>query len=200
LKQREISVIEYTAKFNKLSHFAPNQVAIEEIRMDHFKQGLKGEVKQIIAGYAYTNFQEMYQRAVKIARIMNETEIKNREKDQVKRKFGPGGSNSHENRNFMRFKPGMKWDKGKQTAQWKPRKMCDQYGRQHPGPCRSFTGLCFGCADMGHKVANCPRATWNNQGNIQIFEIGINPATQRGCSLRDNRSNQKSLVGSRILS
>jgi len=29
--------MEYAAKFNKLSRFAPNQVAIEEMRMDHFE-------------------------------------------------------------------------------------------------------------------------------------------------------------------
>ena len=32
--------------------------------------------------------------AVKIARIMSETEIENREKDKVKEEFGPRGSNS----------------------------------------------------------------------------------------------------------
>ena len=41
-----------------------------------------------------TNFQEMYQKAVKIARIMSRIEIKNREKDQVKKEFSLGGSNS----------------------------------------------------------------------------------------------------------
>ena len=50
----------------------------------------------------------MYQKTVKIARIMNETEIENREKDQVKKEFGPGGSNSQGNRNFKRFKHEMK--------------------------------------------------------------------------------------------
>jgi len=40
-----MSIIERAAKFNELSQFAPNQVAIEEIRMDHFEQGLRGEVK-----------------------------------------------------------------------------------------------------------------------------------------------------------
>ena len=68
LKQGEMSVMEYATKFNELSRFAPNQVAIEEMRINHFEQGLKGEIKQIIAGYAYTNFQEMYQRAMKVAR------------------------------------------------------------------------------------------------------------------------------------
>ena len=70
-----MSVMEYAAKFNELSRFAPNQVATEEMTMNHFGQGLKGEIKQIIARYANTSFQEMYQMAVKIARIISETEI-----------------------------------------------------------------------------------------------------------------------------
>jgi len=161
-----MSIIEYIAKFNELSRFTPNQGATEEMRVDHFEQGLRWEVKQIIAGYPYDNFKEMYQKAMKIARIINQTEIENREKDQVKKKFGPEGSNSQGNRNFRRFKAAMKQDKRKQTAQWNSRKTCDQYGRQHHGPCRSFTSPCFRYGDMGYKVANCPKATCNSQGNI----------------------------------
>ena len=81
MKQGETSVIECAAKFNELSRFAPNQVAIEEMRMDHFEQGLRGEVKQITTGYSYDSFQEMYQKAAAIARIMSEAEIENRAKD-----------------------------------------------------------------------------------------------------------------------
>jgi len=55
-----MSVMEYAAKFNELNRFAPNQVATEEMRTNHFEQVLKGEIKQIIAGYAYTNFKEIY--------------------------------------------------------------------------------------------------------------------------------------------
>jgi len=88
------------AKFNELSRFAPNQMAIEEMRIDHFEQGLRGEVKQIMGGYIYDSFQEMYQKVVKIAYIISEAEIKDRYKDQVKEKFGPGGSNSQGNINF----------------------------------------------------------------------------------------------------
>jgi len=40
-----MSVMEYAVKFNELSQFIPNQVATEEMRMDHFEQGLRGEVK-----------------------------------------------------------------------------------------------------------------------------------------------------------
>ena len=49
-----------SGEVNELSHFTPNQVATKEIRMDHFEQGLQGEIKQILAGYAYTSLQEMY--------------------------------------------------------------------------------------------------------------------------------------------
>jgi len=48
--------MEYAAKLNDLSRFAPNPVATEEMRMYHFKQGLRGEVKQIIAGYTHDSF------------------------------------------------------------------------------------------------------------------------------------------------
>jgi len=70
----------------------------------------------------------MYQKVVKIARIISETEIEDREKDQVKERFGIGGSNFQGNINFRRVKHGMKQDRGKQAAQGKLRKTCDQCG------------------------------------------------------------------------
>jgi len=48
-KQGQMSIMEYAAKFNELSRFAPNQVATEKMKMDHFEQGLKGPIKQMIA-------------------------------------------------------------------------------------------------------------------------------------------------------
>jgi len=44
------------------------------MKMDHFEQGLKGPIKRMIARHVFTSFQEMYQRAVKIARVIEETE------------------------------------------------------------------------------------------------------------------------------
>jgi len=87
VRQGEVSVIEYAVKFNELSRFTPNQVPTEKMRMDHFEQGLNGEVKQTIAGHTYLNSQEMYQSVVKVACIINETKIENREKGSSKEKF-----------------------------------------------------------------------------------------------------------------
>jgi len=53
-------VMEYAAKFNELSRFTPHQVATEEMKMDHFEQGLQGSIRSMIAGQTFENFQEMY--------------------------------------------------------------------------------------------------------------------------------------------
>jgi len=55
---------------------------------------------------------------------------------------------------------------------------------------------------MGHKVANCPKATWNSRVYTQKSGTGIKPAAQRdrliiGAPSGDNRSNQKPLTVSR---
>jgi len=41
--------------------------------MVHFKQGLKGSIKSMIAGHSFDSYQGMCQQAVKIARVLDET-------------------------------------------------------------------------------------------------------------------------------
>jgi len=56
LKLGQMTVMEYAAKFNELSRFVPNQVANEEMKMDHFEQGLRGLIKRMIARHVFTSF------------------------------------------------------------------------------------------------------------------------------------------------
>jgi len=104
-------------------------VATEEMKMDHFEQGLKGSIKSMIAGHSFDNYQEMYQRAVKIAQALDETERENKAVSLGKRKFeydnrGPKG------RNRKRFNSGGPQDKGKQTPHGKT---------EHPQSLRSVS-------------------------------------------------------------
>jgi len=46
----------------------------------------------MIAAYVFTSFQEMYQRAVKTVRVIEETKAEGRQIGLAKRKFGQGGS------------------------------------------------------------------------------------------------------------
>ena len=114
-------------------------------------------------------------------------------------------NNSQGRRNFKRSESEIKQDKGKQAVQGKPMETCGQCGRQHPGPCRSFTGSCFECGDRGHKVTNCPRVTWNSRGHTQRSGAEIKPVAQQerlsiGTSSGDSKSSQKPQTGSRMLS
>ena len=61
VKQGRMTVMEYVARFTEL--IALHQVNTKERKMDHFEQGLRGDIKSVIAGQTFTNFQEMYQRS-----------------------------------------------------------------------------------------------------------------------------------------
>jgi len=132
LKQCQMSVIEYAAKFNELSRFAPNQVATEEMKMDHFEQGLKGHIKRMIAAHVFTSFQEMYQRAVKIARVIAETEAESRKIGLAKRKFNHGESSAQGSNKISNFN---NRGKGKQFVPRQELEPCNQCGRMYSGQC-----------------------------------------------------------------
>jgi len=89
LKQESLSIMEYATKFNELSRFAPHQVDTEERRMEHFEQGLRGDIKSMIAGQTFENFHEMYQQAMKIARVLGDSKMKKQALEAGKRKMGP---------------------------------------------------------------------------------------------------------------
>ena len=85
-----MTVMEYTAKFNELSRFAPLQVATKERSIDHLEQGFRGNVKSVLPGQTFQTFQNIYQRAVKVARTLKATDQENRADTSGKRKIEYG--------------------------------------------------------------------------------------------------------------
>jgi len=114
------------AKFNELSRFSLHQVATEQRRMNHFEQGLMGNIRSTTAGQTFESFQDMYQWAVKIARVQEESENENQAINMGKRKleFNRGGFRG---RNFKQFRPGQLQGKGKQPMGWPDRPLCRFY-------------------------------------------------------------------------
>ena len=152
--------MEYAATFNELSRFAPSQVATEDMKMDHFEQGLKRPIKRMIAGNVFTSFQEMYQWAVKIDRVLEETEAESWQIGQAKRKFGQGGSSAQGNRRFRSFNPARDRGKGIQVAPRQEMEPGNKCGRIHQGQCRYGTQECYGCRATDHKIANRRKKVW----------------------------------------
>ena len=88
-------------------------MATEEIKMDHFEQGLQGNIRSMIAGQTYENFQAMYQRVIKVARLLEETEQENRATNFGKRKIKFGNRGPRRG-NMKLYNTGRSQDKGKQ--------------------------------------------------------------------------------------
>ena len=81
LRQGKMSVLEYAAKFMELSRFAPDIVSNNRLRMMRFFEGLNLKYQKRVGHY--TNFEELYDRALEQERIEQKDE------EYKKRKF-PG--------------------------------------------------------------------------------------------------------------
>jgi len=162
LKQGDASVMEYAAQFNELSRFAPHQVSTEERRMDHFEQGLRGDIKSVIAAQTFANFQDMYQKAVKVAHVIEE----DRRETQAltlggrKREFPRSNVPTQSER---RVRPSFLPEKGKQPM-YSPRyPVCRNCGKRHEGKCLFGSGSCYECGQWGHRRSECPKLVGSQQ-------------------------------------
>jgi len=143
LKQGNLNVVEYATKFNELSRFSPHQITTEEKKMDHFKQGLRGDIRSMIAGQNFDNFHDMYQRAVKMARVLEESKRESQALALGKQKIEPYRKGFLGNK---RFRPDNYQGKGKQPVEWQTYLQCKTCGRHHMGA-RNFEVRYFGCGE-----------------------------------------------------
>jgi len=121
--------------------------------MDHFEQGLRGNIRSMIVGQTFENFHEMYQQAMKIARVLEESKIEKQALDVGKRKMGPPRKGFLGNK---RFRFDNYQGKGKQPVEWQTNSRCETCGKYHGGVC-VFAERCFECGEPGHRIKDCPK-------------------------------------------
>ena len=140
-----MSVLKYIRKFNKLSRYAPHVVAIEDLKKDHFMQGLhKDLAKDLkVAGVCDASFNELIDRALVIEKVDEEkNEEKQRNKGNVDRgNFVANHEKQRLNNNNKRKRMPVVQDqnKSKRPKNYKKKVLkkprCNQCGRTHPGEC-----------------------------------------------------------------
>jgi hypothetical protein len=66
LKQGSMSVSEYRDKFIQLSIYAPDEVAEDESKQEHFIEGLNGPLQYALVAHTFPSFQRLLDKALAI--------------------------------------------------------------------------------------------------------------------------------------
>jgi hypothetical protein len=111
LKQGAMSVSEYRDKFIQLSCYAPVEVADDEEKQDHFRDGLIGPIKYQLMVHTFENFQKMVNNAIMV-------EHAHKEMGQQKRKFESSGQFSNNSRPHFAPPQGTPFHTGGQSVNY----------------------------------------------------------------------------------
>jgi len=116
----------------------------------------------------------MYQRAVKIARILEESRKERQALGLVKRKMESFKKGFLGNK---RFRSDDYQGKGKGPIEGQANPQCQTCGRYHTGAC-NLEVRCFRCGEPGHMKRNCPKAPKTTAKHNPLLINGGHPHLQ----------------------
>ncbi|KAA3483680.1 ATP-dependent zinc metalloprotease FtsH [Gossypium australe] len=178
LVQGSKSVSEYEAEFLKLSRYARGMVATEHERCVRFEDGLRDELRLLIAPQQEREFAVLVEKA-KVAEGIKESVRHGMDRSRLKRSFGSSGSFGNPQK---RARPSGPNQSARFVAARQGPPQCNQCGKSHWGGCWTGGKGCFECGSLEHRVRDCPRRLARiqseSQGRNQFR--GNGPPPQRG--------------------
>ncbi|XP_074361571.1 uncharacterized protein LOC141701857 [Apium graveolens] len=214
LKQENMSVAEYEAKFIELSRFVPQLVGTEEQKAERFQQGLKEWIQNRLAILEITDYATLVQKATIIE---VGSEMKQKMKQTKKRKF-EGRSRSVGGESFpSKFVRGMASQPNRSTGfrgsrivsvarsenqtgmsyHSQPRPPLPEYkscGKRHYGQCMQKSVTCFKCGKIGNYATAC------NQEAAKCFQCGKTGHMKKDCLAAAPASSRGSVTASNRVS
>jgi hypothetical protein len=182
LKQGTMSVSEYQDKFIQLSRYAPADVADDEEKQDHFREGLIGPIKYQLMVHTFDSFQKMVDKAIMVEHACKEMGEQKRKYESPTQfssnarprfnapqgtPFRSGGQNVNFGQSqYLRFnQQGQQQQQAQHAAQSVQRLNFSQnrHGTPTGTPIRNNAtapasgNTCFRCGEAGHYANGCPK-------------------------------------------
>jgi hypothetical protein len=151
LKQGNMSVTEYRDRFIQLSRYAPDEVAEDERKQEHFIEGLNGPLQYALVAHTFPSFKRLLDKALAI-------EHKSVQMGDSKRKAIAQGQGSSSSRPRYTTTPSTpaRSGSGQQTQQapTAPPQASTPVGPVAPNT--STNKACFKCGQSGPYANYCP--------------------------------------------
>jgi hypothetical protein len=163
LKQGSMSVNEYRDKFIQLSRYAPDEVADDEMKQEHFMEGLVRPLQYQLVAHTFPSFQRLLDKALAI-------EHKHVQLGEMKMKAitqGQGSSSIHPR--YVPPQGTLARPGGQRPAQYAPQGTPQTPHTRQATPTgtpvrpagHSTVITCFKCGDVGHYANACPNSNPN---------------------------------------
>lgn len=187
LRQGQMTVVEYAAKFIELSRFAPDFTSNERVKSMRFFEGLNLKYQKRIG--VYSSFEDLYDRALEHERIEQKDESSKR-KRKGNEKSGAGSSKKFKTDpagTSMALVPTKVGEGGKK--EWK----CRRCGKDHCGKNCEGQSICFKCMKTGHRIKECPvlNQSGNGKGNQRPGGVLLLKAVGESSSGRNQKGVSK---------
>ncbi|XP_048131564.1 uncharacterized protein LOC125314128 [Rhodamnia argentea] len=162
LRQNQLSVDEYKARFVELSKCAPRMIGDPVDRARRFRDGLKSKIKSVLVPLNLKDYDDLYERAQMVERDFAERAAATgllfipshvRDIRQGKRPMLGGRRHIPPNRRGVINKLVFRQDD--------ECRLCHQ--RHATTQCPYQGGACFGCGQRGHQVRDCPQRQQSGQ-------------------------------------